>query len=89
MSEQQERAITQHCSEEDSGPDVGLSINLGGDRELWCGEISLRAWLDAGDEAQQLGDDTGWWVVLYQPEPLVIAKCVSQEAAQALMEAIA
>lgn len=83
------RTILGHSSEADSGADVGLSINLGGDRKLWCGEISRRMWLDAGDEAQKLGDDTGWWVILYQPEPFVVAKCASQEAAQAFMEAVA
>lgn len=83
------KQVKWHCSDADSGPDVGLSLTLDGNRELWCGEISLKLWLDLPAEGQQLGDDTGWWIILYDPEPTVIGRCVSQEAATTMMEAIA
>ena len=38
--------ITWHSSDEDSGPDVGISIYLGPDDRLYCGEISRKAFDD-------------------------------------------
>lgn len=35
-------AVTWHSSDEDSGPDVGLSMGLGDGKLLWVGEVPDR-----------------------------------------------
>jgi hypothetical protein len=80
-----------HSSDEDSGPDVGISIGLGHGRMLWCGEISRQRHADAGKEAAALGDDFGWWIILYGPpgETRVIAKCLNCYDARDMIEHLA
>jgi len=81
--------VTWHSSEEDSGPDVGLMLGLGEGRALWVGEISKRAWTDAGSEIQALGSDGGWWLGIYQPEFQPFAKFADAEAGREVFEQIA
>lgn len=70
-------AVTWHLSDEDCGPDVGISIGLGDGCMLWIGEISKDRWEEAGGTDMDLGDDFGKWIVLYEPEPIVIGRCPS------------
>jgi hypothetical protein len=44
--------VTWHSSDEDSGPDVGLSIGLGDGKLLWVGEVP---------------DRDGWCLAIYHP----------------------
>src|SRR3990167_5454630 len=82
--------VTWHCSEEGGGPDVGISLGLGNGRMLWCGEITKDRWEDAGPEAAALGNDFGWWIILYaKDETKVIGKCLDQRAAQDMIETLA
>lgn len=78
--------VTWHSSDEDSGPDVGLSVGLGDGRMLWVGEMSKQRIADT-EGAGELGSDGGWWVVVYgQTESTVVAKCVSAESARAMFD---
>lgn len=54
-------AVEWLCTDEDSGPDVGLRLHLGSDVWLYAGEITRKCWED-GAEAKDLGDDGGWWL---------------------------
>lgn len=45
--------VTWHSSDEDSGPDVGLSMGLGDGKLLWVGEVPDRA---------------GWCLAIYHPD---------------------
>lgn len=62
-----------HSSDEDSGPDVGISIGLGGGKTLWIGEITDDAYAEGEDEAKALGDSGGWWLMMY-PDRIPFAK---------------
>jgi hypothetical protein len=65
--------VTWHSSEEDGGPDVGISLYLGPDDRLWAGEISRRTF----DENNNLNfqSDGGWFLVRYTgKEAKIIAK---------------
>jgi hypothetical protein len=78
-----------HSSDGEGGPDVGMLLALGAERYLWAGEISRSRWADAGPDAAALGNDTGWWLILYGPgETEVIGKCVSAEAAGTMIETL-
>lgn len=81
--------ITWHSSGEDEGPDVGVSIELADGSELWAGEITRRAWEAAGDDAEALGSDGGWWLMHYTKEgPRVLAKLINDDAAHYLVEVV-
>ena len=81
--------ITWHCSEEESGPDVGLSLGLGNNRVLWVGEITKAAWSQGGEDVAALGGDGGWWMILYVPELRVLGKFDDQYEAQDFIERLA
>jgi hypothetical protein len=82
--------VTWHCSEEGGGPDVGVSLGLGDGRILWCGEITKHRHAEAGEEAAALGDDFGWWLILYgKKESHVIAKCVNGYVARDMLDVLA
>lgn len=81
--------VTWHSSDEESGPDIGISIDLGDGVILYVGEISRD--LHASDpEAVALGEDFGWWLTLYGPNPHAggepIAKFVSAHAAREFVD---
>lgn len=79
-----------HCSEEGGGPDVGVSLGLGEGRTLWAGEISKQRHAEAGDEAAALGDDFGWWLIMYEKQSAqVIAKCLNCYEARSMFDLIA
>lgn len=68
-------ALIWHSSGEDEGPDVGVSIKLGDEALLWCGEITNRLYEET-EGAEQFGGPWGWWVILYDgPKSIAIAKC--------------
>lgn len=70
-----------HCSEEDGGPDVGVMLRLSDDKYLWAGELSRSMWEDGGPDVAALGDDFGWWIVLYEDglnKPRVLARCADE-----------
>lgn len=78
--------VTWHSSDEDSGPDVGLSIGLGDGRMLWVGEVS-KSKIAEIEGAVELGGDGGWWIVVYgQNESTVVGKCVSAESARVMFD---
>lgn len=81
--------ITAFGTDEDSGPDVGVSLQLGDDIELWCGEISRDAWEEAGMEAAELGAPFGWWIILYTKDKrTVIGKAVDRYVADEMVSRI-
>jgi hypothetical protein len=75
-----------HSSDEDSGPDVGLSLGLGNGMMLWLGEMSNRALEEAEIDLSRYSD--GWWLTLYQPGKTTIIGAVpdSYEARDAFDE---
>lgn len=77
--------VTWHSSDDDSGPDVGLSIGLGNGKWLYAGEISRDLHDDGGEEVAALGDDTGWWLVFY-PDQIVMGRFVGPTEAQTFMD---
>ncbi|MBR1122085.1 hypothetical protein JQ628_11215 [Bradyrhizobium lablabi] len=80
--------VTWHCSDEDSGPDVGISVYLGPDDRLWCGEVS-RQLFDGADGQKHYRDDYGWFIVRYRgKETILLAKCAGEEAAREFIEQI-
>jgi len=65
--------VTWHSSDEDAGPDVGVSVYLGPDDRLYCGEISRNLFEEhRGDEFYD--GDGGWFLVRYNPDATIIAK---------------
>ncbi len=88
QAQQAERGrVTWHSSEEDAGPDVGLALGLGDGTILWCGEISRDRWLEIGGDDAGLGNDCGWWIIIYSgAETIVVGKVVDAIAANALID---
>lgn len=81
-----------HCSEEDGGPDVGLLLRLDPSMFLWAGEITRADWEDGGDETAALGDDFGWWAILYEEgggRKTVLGKFVDPDTARNFIELLA
>lgn len=81
--------ITWHSSEEDSGPDVGISVYLGPDDRLWCGEISRRLF-EEHDGPARFDSDLGAFIVRYAgKETTLIAKCADMDTGREFVEQIA
>lgn len=79
-----------HCSEEDGGPDVGRSIGLGDGMSIWFGEISNSLHAEAGEDASELGDSSGTWIILFSPDDAkVIGKAVDGYIGEDFLTAIA
>lgn len=78
--------VVWHCSEEDGGPDVGMTLGLGG-AALWVGEITRAAHADGGEDTAALGNDGGWWLMLC-PDHLPLAKFVNAESAREFFDRI-
>lgn len=76
---------TWHSSDEDSGPDVGLSLGLGDGKMLWIGEIVQQRYEDGGESAAALGSSDGWWLMIY-PEGRLLAKFTDTETARDYFE---
>lgn len=79
-------AVVWHSSEEGAGPDVGLSLDLGGGWSLWAGEMpdSTLSEHDVGDLAD------GWWLVLYGPKETIVAgRLVDQYIGQNFIDQLA
>lgn len=79
--------ITWHSSEPDGGPDVWISVCLGGDQRLWIGEITNQLFEQSGKD--HFDSDGGWFLVWYKPEPVLIAKCGDTLDAREFAEHIA
>lgn len=77
--------VNWHSSDEDSGPDLGMSVGIGNGKWLYVGEISRDLHDEGGEEAAALGDDMGWWLVLY-PEQIVMGRFVGQTEAQTFVD---
>lgn len=76
-----------HCSEEEGGPDVGLSLGLGGGFSLYFGEMPVSTLTEHDIDVKETGD--GWWIVMYGPGRMdteVAALVVSTEAARAIFD---
>jgi hypothetical protein len=81
--------ITWACSEEDGGPDVGISVFIGDNDRLWCGEIS-RNTFEQCCGSLYFASDGGWFIMRYAPDgPKLIAKCADPDEARELIEQIA
>lgn len=82
--------ITWHCSNEGSGPDVGMMLGLGGGNALWVGEVGMSAYEDAGEAARTLGNDGGWWLTVYSTTTggEVLAKFIDADAAREFFDNI-
>lgn len=81
--------VTAFGTDEDSGADVGVSLQLGDDIELWCGEISRAAWEEAGTEKAELGGPFGWWIILYaKGKTTVVGKAVDRYVADEMVARI-
>ena len=81
--------ITWHSSDEDSGPDVGISVYLGPDDRLYAGEISRRLF-DDHDGAERFDSDGGWFLVRYtDKEERLIAKFADDIEARDFMDQVA
>lgn len=78
-------AVTWHSSDVDSGPDVGISIGLGGGKLFYVGEISRDLHATGGKDVAALGADDGWWLVLW-PDAEILARFVDQQQARTFME---
>lgn len=82
--------VTWHSSDEDSGPDVGLSVYLGDNDRLWCGEISKHLF-ERCKGAESFDSDFGWFLVRFAPnnETNLIAKFSDAYQAREFFEQIA
>lgn len=82
--------VTWHSSEEDGGPDVGISVYLGPDDRLWAGEINRRTF-EEWEADINFDSDAGWFLVRYiGKEVKIIAKFGDyDEYAKEFMEQIA
>jgi hypothetical protein len=63
-------------------------VFLGEHDRLYCGEISSALWGECGG-ARDFDTDGGWFIVLFNPKPMLIAKCGDQDTARSFIEAIA
>jgi hypothetical protein len=79
--------VVWHCSDEEGGPDVGVSLTLDDGAQLWCGDISRKLWEDSGSEIAEIGEDGGSWLVVFGPgdDTTVIGK-VEFHSGRALLE---
>jgi hypothetical protein len=67
--------VTWYSSEEDSRPDVGISVYLGPDDRLWCGEISRKLFEEL-DGFQHFPNHMGWFIIRrHGMDSKLIAKC--------------
>ncbi len=57
--------VVWHSSEEGGRPDVGYHIGLPGGASLWIGEVARAEWDDFDEDEQALGNDGGWWMIVY------------------------
>lgn len=80
--------ITWHSSEEDGGPDVGVSVYLGEGRRLWCGEVS-RSLFEECDGAEWFPNDMGCFLVYYDPAPRLLAKVGDYDQAREFIDVLA
>jgi len=80
--------VTWHSSEDDGGPDVGVSLYLGDGKRLWCGEIS-RDLYDSCRGFDYFDGDGGRFLVFYDPSPRLLAKIGDYDQAREFIEALA
>lgn len=80
--------VTWHSSDEDSGPDVGISVYVGENDRVWCGEISRKCFSECEGE-KHFSDDGGWFIVRYNPHPTLIARCADPDDAREFVESVA
>jgi len=79
-------AVTWHCSEEDGLPDVGISVFLGSDERLWCGELPSSSFGEYGGW-DHFDSDGGWFIVHYRKSSAsIIAKCGDPDEARGFLE---
>jgi hypothetical protein len=81
--------VTWHSSEDDGGPDVGISIYLGEHDRLWAGEITRKAFEENNGSAN-FDSDGGWFLLRYQGnDTKLIAKFGDGEEAREFIEQVA
>jgi hypothetical protein len=81
--------ITWHCSEDDGGPDVGVSLQIAPGIELWCGEISNHTHAEANPDVRAIDESAGGsWLVLYGPDGTEIIGQVGDFEGRRLLEEV-
>lgn len=82
--------VVWHSTDEDGGPDVGMSLGLGGDKAMWVGEITNEEWdeLDPGQRATLGGGRGDTYLMLY-PDRVPLARFTDPGTAQDFIEAVA
>jgi len=81
--------VTWHSSEEDGGPDVGISVYLAPDDRLWCGEISRRLF-EGHDGSAHFDSDGGAFIVRFNgKDTTLIAKCADLDTGREFVEQVA
>ena len=82
--------ISWACSEEGSGPDVGIWVGLGDGEFLWCGDITRARYEENAPETHELGSDGGWWLLHYTKRgAVVLGKMLDAEGADYLTQLMA
>jgi hypothetical protein len=80
--------VTWHSSDEDSGPDVGLSLGLGGGQALYVGELAEQTLEENGIGEHVQG--VGWWIALESSDSLDVVGAVAKaDEARELFDTIA
>lgn len=80
-------AVVWHCSEEEGGPDVGMSLGLGDGRALYMGELADETIEACGIDPGH--DGTGWWLALdTASEMVVFGAVVDQDNARAAFDVL-
>lgn len=78
-----------HGSEPDSGPDVGITLGLGGGDVLWVGTIPDEAYDENDADIRNLGGHTGNWWLIAEPGATPIARFTNRHDAKAFVELLA
>lgn len=71
---------------EDSGPDVGIYLGLGGGRVLYIGEITEDVYDQGRPDVADVGGSGGWWMTL---DGVPLAKFACEHAAADFIEMLA
>lgn len=80
--------VTWCSSEEDGGPDCGMSVGLGGGRMLYVGEMPTSTLEEHGVTDGE--SSSGWWLVLYERhDTRIIGPVIATDEARNLIETLA
>lgn len=80
--------VTWHSSDVDGGPDCGISVYLGPNDRLYCGEISDSLLRECTSD-EFFESSGGWFIVRFAEQTTLIAKCADRDAARDFIELFA